>query len=230
MTAARRPAIVSWSGGKDSALLLQALIASPEYEPAALLTTVTEAYDRVAMHGVRRALLHTQAGALRLPLYEAAVPAAADNATYEAAFARALSTCAARHPTAHHVAFGDLFLADVRAYRERLLSELGWKPLFPLWGSDTAQLARRFVRAGFAATICCVDTEQLDGCWAGRRFDDAFLDALPPGVDPCGERGEFHTFVHDGPIFAAPLPVRTGERVLRDGRFQYCDILPDANR
>ena len=160
-----------------------------------------------------------------LPLIEAAIPAAASNEVYEAAFAEALRRAEARRPGLRHIAFGDLFLTEVRAYREALLGRLGWRGVFPLWGLDTAALARRFVAEGYRAILTCVDTTQLGAEFAGREFDAALLDQLPPGVDPCGERGEFHTCVHAGPVLSRPLPLVPGERVRRDGRFEYCDVL-----
>jgi len=217
--------ILSWSSGKDSALALAALRAAGT-EPAALLTTVTEEYERVSMHAVRRALLAAQAAAAGLPLIEVPIPPGCPNAEYEARFLAALD--APGVDPAAPVAFGDLFLADVRAYRERLLAPTGRPALFPLWGRDTAALAREAVDGGYAATVVCVDPARLDASFAGRRFDAAFLADLPAGVDPCGERGEFHTFVHAGPIFAAPIPCTTGEVVERDG-FVFCDVLPGGS-
>jgi len=218
------PVLVSWSGGKDSALLLQYLLHDPRYEVAGLFTTVTDGYDRISIHGVRRDILHAQVAHLGLPLHEATIPPAASNAAYEAAFAAALAQLRATSPSLRTIAFGDLFLEDVRSYRERLLAQLGWQPLFPLWGQDTTALARQFVQANFRAIVCCVDTAQLAPEWAGRDFDALFLDTLPAGVDPCGERGEFHTCVYAGPIFAQPISLERGERVLREARFEYCDL------
>jgi uncharacterized protein (TIGR00290 family) len=218
------PVLLSWSGGKDSALALQALRVDPAVRVAGLVTTVTAGYDRIAIHGVRRSILHAQAERTGLPLFEAEIPPQASNETYEAAFAGALAEARAGEPTLEAIAFGDLFLADVRAYREALLARLGWTTRFPLWGEDTARLARRFVTDGFGAILCCVDTQQLDAAFCGRDFDDALLADLPPTCDPCGENGEFHTCVHAGPIFRAPLPLVRGERVLRDGRFACIDL------
>ncbi len=216
--------IVSWSGGKDSALLLHHLLHDPLYDVVGLVTTMTAEYDRISMHGIRRAILDAQVAQLRLPLNEASIPAAASNALYEAAFLTSLARARAAFPSVGTIAFGDLFLEDVRAYRERLLAPHSWQPLFPLWGLDTAPLARQFVADGFRAIVCCVDTQQLAPEWAGRDYDSEFLDTLPHAVDPCGERGEFHTCVYDGPIFRQPLALERGERVLRDGRFEYCDL------
>jgi len=219
------PVALAWSGGKDSSLSLASLRADPGVDVAALVTTMTADFDRISMHGVRRSVLDAQVAAIGLPLVEATIPAAADNAIYEEALAAALSEVRRRRPDVRHLAFGDLFLSDVRAYREALLGRLGWHPVFPLWGEDTAALARGFVEAGYRAILTCVDTTQLAAEFAGREFDDALLAELPAGVDPCGERGEFHTCVYSGPIFRRPLEVRTGERVLRDARFAYCDVV-----
>ncbi|HXE57536.1 MAG TPA: hypothetical protein VNK43_06010 [Gemmatimonadales bacterium] len=222
------PVLLAWSGGKDSTLALEALRAGGR-EVAALLTTITAEYERISMHGVRRSLLERQAGALGLPLVEAPIPPGASNAEYEAAFARALERARTLRPDLRTIAFGDLFLTEIRAYRERLLAALGWEPLFPVWGLDTAGLAREFIRRGHRAIIVCVDTHQAPGELAGRDYDESLLSDLPPGADPCGERGEFHTFVHAGPLFRHPVTVRRGERVLREGRFMYCDLLPEPS-
>jgi uncharacterized protein (TIGR00290 family) len=219
-----RPVALAWSGGKDSSLALAALRADPEVAVVALVTTMTSDFDRISMHGVRRSVLEAQVAAIGLPLIEATIPAAAGNAIYEEAFAVALTEVRRRWPDTRHLAFGDLFLTDVRAYREALLGPLGWHPVFPLWGRDTAALARDFVEAGYRAILTCVDTTQLAAEFAGREFDAALLADLPAGVDPCGERGEFHTCVYAGPTFRLPLALRAGERVLRDGRFEYCDV------
>lgn len=212
---------LSWSGGKDSALALWALREEMEVEPAALLTTFTEDYGRVSMHAVRRDLMRAQAGAIGIELVEIEIPAACVNEVYEERMAAAL----ARPPLdrAETIAFADLFLADVRAYREERLASGNRKGLFPLWGRDTTALAHRFVEAGFEATLVCVDPSQLDPSFVGRPFDEALLADLPQGVDPCGENGEFHTFVHAGPIFDLPLQVELGEVVTRDG-FAFQDL------
>lgn len=219
-----RPVALAWSGGKDSSLALASLRADPDVEVVALVTTVTRDFDRISMHGVRRSVLEAQVAAIGIPLVEAMIPAAATNVIYEEAFASALTEVRRRRPDVRHLAFGDLFLTDVRAYREVLLGRLDWHPEFPLWGRDTAALAREFVDAGYRAVLTCVDTTQLAAEFAGREFDTALLADFPASVDPCGERGEFHTCVYAGPIFRRPLELRTGERVLRDGRFGYCDV------
>ena len=218
------PVALAWSGGKDSSLALDALRADPAVEVVALVTTITRDFDRISMHGVRRSVLAAQVAALDLPLVEAPIPAAASNVIYEEALATALAELCHRYPGIRHLAFGDLFLEEVRAYRERILPPLGWTPLFPLWGRETAALARDFVSSGFRAILTCVDTEQLGAEFAGREFDGTLLEELPASVDPCGERGEFHTCVYAGPIFRQPLVVQIGERVLRDARFEYCDV------
>jgi uncharacterized protein (TIGR00290 family) len=224
-----RPLLVGWSGGKDSALALERLRGDPAWRVAGLLTSVTEAYDRISIHGVRRSILHAQAAALGLPLFEAALPVQADNAVYEASFAAALACARAAEPDLDAIAFGDLFLADVRAYREALLSRLGWHGVFPLWGEDTRRLAHAFVARGHRAILCCVDTRQLDGAFCGRDYDEALLAELPPGCDPCGENGEFHTCVHGGPLFAQPIGLARGERVLREERFAYVDLVETSS-
>jgi len=220
----RTQVVLSWSGGKDAAWTLHALRQRDEIEVVALLTTVTSGYDRIAMHGIRRELLQAQATATGLPVIEATIPPQCDNAAYEASFADALARVRARWPGCAQIAFGDLFLADVRAWREALCSRLGWTPLFPLFGSDTATLAREMIAGGLRAVLCCVDTQQLDARFSGREFDAALLEELPAAVDPCGERGEFHTLVHAGPIFAHPLAIVRGGQVLRDERFAYTDF------
>jgi uncharacterized protein (TIGR00290 family) len=213
---------LSWSGGKDSALVLWTLRRA-RLTPKALITTVTESYERISMHGVRRELLARQAEALRIPLVEVIIPPACVNDVYEARMAEAFA--AAPLSGVEAVAFGDLFLEDVRAYREERLAAGGRHGLFPLWGRDTAVLAREFLDAGFEATLVCVDPLALDPAYAGRRYDERLLAELPPGVDPCGENGEFHTFVSAGPIFAEPIACETGRIVERDG-FVFCDLRP----
>jgi uncharacterized protein (TIGR00290 family) len=192
-------------------------------EPDALITTVTEGYERISMHGVRRELLARQADALRIPLVEIVIPPTCPNGVYEARMARAFA--AAPLSGVDAVAFGDLFLEDVRAYREERLAAGGRRGLFPLWRRDTGELARDFIAAGFEAMIVCLDPRALDPSFAGRHYDEQFLAQLPASVDPCGENGEFHTFVHAGPIFAQPIAYESGEIVERDG-FVFCDLTP----
>jgi uncharacterized protein (TIGR00290 family) len=216
--------VLAWSGGKDSALALAALNADPRYRVQGLITTVTSEYDRISMHGVRRAVLDAQVRALRLPLIPASIPPNAGNSVYEVSFAGALRAAQERWPGLAHIAFGDLFLTEVRQYRERLLDSLNWTGVFPIWGMETAGVAKGFVEAGHRAILTCVDTAQLGPDFVGREFDLEFLADLPSAVDPCGERGEFHTCVYAGPLFERPLHLVRGERVRRDDRFEYCDL------
>ena len=221
---AREPIVLSWSGGKDSALALAALRADPAFDVVGLLTSVTAGYDRISIHGVRRALLEAQARALDLTVDEIVLQPESSNEAYDAAVEQALVNLQRRHPNLRRVAYGDLFLADVRQYREDRLMRLGFEGLFPIWGRPTDILAREFIDRGFEARLVCVDTTQLDASFAGRSFDADLLRDLPSSVDPCGERGEFHTFVTAGPGFSQPLSYTIGEVVLRDGRFAYCDL------
>jgi uncharacterized protein (TIGR00290 family) len=223
-----KPVVLSWSGGKDSALALAALRNGVEFEVVALLTSVTRGYDRISVHGVRRSLLHAQAESVGLPLVEIALEQKSTNDAYEFAFHDALRKIREHFPQVRHIAFGDLFLEDVRAYRERLLAGTGFDPVFPIWGTDTTDLARAFIDSGYSARLVCVDTTQLDASFAGRVFDMTLLADLPETADPCGERGEFHTFVSGGPGFRQPVKCQTGERVLREERFQYCDLVAIA--
>ena len=213
---------LSWSGGKDSALTLWAL-RRDGHEPAALVTTVTEAYDRISMHGVRRTLLTRQAKAVRIPLVEVLIPPACSNDVYEQRVEQAFTS----EPLAgiETVAYGDLFLDDVRAYREERLAAAGKRGLFPIWGLDTSQLADQFIAAGFEATLTCVDPGQLHRSFAGRSFDQRLLIDLPGAVDPCGENGEFHTFVQAGPILRTSIECTRGDIVDRYG-FVFCDLTP----
>ena len=214
-----------WSGGKDSAMALHALVKRPDVRIAALLTTVTETYDRISMHGVRRELLVQQAQSLRLPLHEVRIPPHCVNAIYEARMEEALRVHYAEG--VRTVAFGDIFLEDLRAYSEKNLARIGMTALFPIWKRDTRELIRSFHAARFRAVAACIDPKKLDRSFAGRELDDSFFCDLPTGVDPCGENGEYHTFVFDGPIFSNPIPIRAGEVVERDS-FIYCDLLPTA--
>ena len=222
----RESIVLSWSGGKDSALALAALRADQGIEVRALLTSVTRGYDRISIHGVRRSLLHAQAQAVGLPLIEIELEPRSSNDAYETAFRAGMVAVRTTYPEVRRIAFGDLFLEDVRAYREGLVGTTGFGTSYPLWGRPTSELARHFVDAGFVAHLVCVDTQQMDAALSGRQFDHALLAELPAGVDPCGERGEFHTFVSDGPIFARSIPVRLGDTVLHDNRFAYRDLLP----
>lgn len=219
----RTRAWLSWSSGKDSAWALREVRRDGAYEVAGLLTTVTDAYDRVSMHGVREELLEAQAASIGLPLHKVQIPSPCPNETYEEAMARALDLAAAEGVRA--MVFGDLFLEEVRAYRETRLARRGFRGVFPLWGRDTGALAREMIASGLRAWLCCLDPRQLPKEFAGRPFDLELLSDLPPGVDPCGERGEFHTFVTDGPGFREPVRARVGRTVERDG-FVFTDLVP----
>ena len=214
---------MSWSGGKDSALALHALKTSDEYEIAALLTTITEDYDRVSMHGVRRALLEEQADSLGIPLVEVLIPKDSSNETYEQRMRLTLERLKAEGTSG--VAFGDVFLEDLRRYREEKLALVEMAAVFPIWQRDTSELAGEFIESGFKAVVTCVDSQALDGSFVGRSYDRGFLCDLPADVDPCGENGEFHTFVHDGPIFDRPIGVAAGQVVVRDDRFYFCELV-----
>jgi uncharacterized protein (TIGR00290 family) len=216
---------LSWSGGKDSALALWALRREHGLAPHALITTVSESYERVSMHGVRRDLIARQARATGVPLVEVRIPVGCTNDVYDQRMAQALASATLRDVQV--VAFGDLFLEDIRAYREARLAMAGRRAYFPLWHRDTAALARRFVEAGFQAVVACVDRAKLDPSFAGRPVDRELLDDLPASVDPCGENGEFHTFVHAGPVFSAPIPIGLGQTVERDG-FVFTDLIARA--
>ena len=216
-------ALLSWSGGKDCAAALGRVLAEGRLDVAALVTTVTAGYGRISMHGVRTGLLREQAGALGIPLEEAVIPQAASNEAYEAALESVLLRYSG---SISKIVYGDIFLEDVRKYREEHLRRLGFECEFPIWGIDTMELAREFIEAGMRAVVVCVDGEALGGEFAGREYDRDFLADLPDGVDPCGENGEFHTFVYDGPIFGRRVEFRRGEVVKRDGRFYFCDLLP----
>lgn len=220
----KEPVLLSWSSGKDSALALWKIREEGRYAVQALLTVLTREYGRVSMHGVRLELLEQQAAALGLPLETVWLPADADNRQYEEQMAAALD----RHYRRglRRVVFGDIFLADVRQYREEKLRAAGWEGLFPLWGTSSPVLMAKFLRDGFRAVITCVDGRQLDGGRAGSMLDASFLADLPAGVDPCGENGEFHTFVFDGPLFSRPVRFETGETVVREERFHFCDLRP----
>jgi len=213
---------LSWSSGKDSALALQAVRAQGT-EPCALVTTVTEGFDRISMHGVRRTLLKRQAASVGIPLVEIVIPPTCVNEVYEERMARAFDAVPLREVDG--IAFGDLFLEDVRAYREERLARIGKQALFPLWARDTAELAREFVAAGFEGVVACVDPRRLDPSFAGRAYDASFIGDLPDDVDRGGENGEFHTFVHAGPGFAKPIAFEVGEVVERGG-FVFCDLVP----
>jgi uncharacterized protein (TIGR00290 family) len=222
----KEPVLLAWSGGKDSSLTLAALRNDPACDVIGLLTTVAPAYDRISIHGVRRSILHAQAESLGLPVFEANLTPGSGNEEYELAWAASLAQARSALGPVRHIAYGDLFLEDVRDFRIAQSTRLGYTPLFPVWGRDTAGLAREFIGQGYEAWLTCVDTTQLGAEFAGRRFDAALLADLPSTVDPCGERGEFHTCVLDGPIFRNRIAAVPGERVRRDGRFEFCDLVP----
>jgi len=217
--------LFSWSGGKDSALALREILAEGEFEIAALLTTVTADYDRISMHGVRRTLLERQADSLGFPVEIVPISKNSSNEEYEANMRRVLTKHLATGVSS--VAIGDVLLEDVRQYRERNLAKIGMKGIFPLWRRDTRELVYTFIDLGFEAIITCVDSQALSKDYAGRALDRQFVDGLPPLVDPCGENGEYHSFVYDGPIFRDKVEHTVGEVVLRDDRFYYCDLIPD---
>ncbi len=217
------PILFCWSGGKDSAMALHLLLQQKEYRVVALLTTVTEGYDRISMHGVRCELLRQQAKSVGWPLHEVRIPRKCPNSTYEARMEEALRVFYASG--VRKVVFGDIFLEDLRLYREKNLARIGMTALFPLWKRDTRELIRFFHAEGFRAVAACIDGKILHRGFAGRELDAEFFAELPPATDPCGENGEFHTFVFDGPIFQRPVRIRTGEIVERDS-LVFCDLLP----
>jgi uncharacterized protein (TIGR00290 family) len=214
-------ALLAWSSGKDSAWSLHLLRRNPEISVVGLLTTINEAFDRVAMHAVRRALLDRQCESVGLPMWPVPIPWPCSNQQYEACMSEVCRRAVAEGIEA--IAFGDLYLADIRAYREKQLAGTGIEPLFPVWNLPTDALAREMIRSGVRARLTCVDPKILPASFAGREFDAALLSDLPAGVDPCGENGEFHTFVYDGPMFRSPVPVAVGEVVERDG-FVFADL------
>ncbi|HEX3697599.1 MAG TPA: ATP-binding protein [Polyangia bacterium] len=225
ITASRPKVLLAWSSGKDSAWSLHVLRQQAEVEVVGLLTTIDQAADRVAMHAVRTELLLAQAAAAGLPLWPVPVPWPCSNAAYESGMAQAMAR--ARDAGITAIAFGDLFLQDIRQYREGRLRGSGLTPLFPLWGMATDALAAAMVREKLQARLTCIDPTKLDPTFVGREFDAALLADLPASVDPCGEHGEFHTFAYAGPIFSRPIPIRSGEIVRRDG-FIFADLLPGA--
>lgn len=219
--------LLSWSSGKDSAWALHVLRQSNAWDIVGLVTTVNTAFNRVSMHGVREQLLERQAQAAALPLWKVPIPYPCPNEVYESAMHGVITR--AKEEGVTHFAFGDLFLQDVRDYRERQLSATGITPVFPLWGIGTTELARGMIASGLRAIITCVDPRQVPASLVGRRFDERFLQELPSSADPCGEKGEYHTFCYAGPMFSHPIPVRTGEVVERDG-FVYIDVLLQPKR
>ena len=220
-------AILSWSGGKDSAMALYEVQRAGAWEIQGLLTTITQDYDRVCMHGVRTALLEQQAAALGLVLDKIYLATNEPQEGYDAKMQTYLTRCRERDIEA--VIFGDLFLQDVRQYRQRNLAKAGMQAVFPLWGQDTKALAERFLHVGFQAIITCVDLHALAPGFVGRRYDSGFLTDLPLEADPCGEHGEFHSFVYDGPVFHRPVPFQTGHTIVRENRFAYLDLIPSVS-
>ncbi len=204
-------------------MALYRILAAKELEVVCLLTTITDRFHRISMHGVREELLDLQAKSLCYPVEKILIPYPCPNEVYEQKMRDVLWAWKARGVS--HIVFGDLFLEDIRKYREEKLSQIDLKPVFPLWEENTRNLAREMIKVGFRAVITCVDPKKLDPTFAGRQFDESFLTDLPPEVDPCGENGEFHTFVYDGPVFKYPIPAEVGELVLRDG-FQFADVTP----
>lgn len=218
------PILVCWSGGKDSAMALHALLQQKCFRVTGLLTTVTEGFERISMHGVRRELLQRQAESIGLPLQEVRIPPQCVNPIYEARMEAAMRM--ARAQGVRRVAFGDIFLEDLRAYREKNLAKLGMEAIFPIWKRDTRELAQTFVSEAFRARTVCIDPRVLERSFVGMELTEEFFRRLPPNADPCGENGEFHTFVYDGPIFRRPIKCKTGDVVERDG-FIFCDLLSD---
>ena len=216
--------LLSWSGGKDSVLALRELQKNDNFEIVALITTITKGYDRVSMHGIRRILLEQQADSIGIPLENVFISNNASNQEYESKFSEVVLEY--KKMGINSVVFGDIFLQDIRRYRGDFLSGIGMRGLFPIWGKNSIELANTFITLGFKAVITCIDTEALDKSFAGREYDEKFLSDLPAGVDPCGENGEFHSFVYGGNIFQIPLIFAKGEVVLRDNRFYYCDLIP----
>ncbi|MGB3128520.1 MAG: diphthine--ammonia ligase [Dehalococcoidia bacterium] len=216
--------LFTWSGGKDSAMALYELEMTEGYGIAALLTTITEDFDRISMHGVRTALLEQQAESLRLPLEKVYITSNASNEEYEAKMRDKLTHYQGQGVSS--VVFGDVFLENVREYRESNLAKIGMKGIFPLWERNTVELAHTFIDLGFKAVVTCVDSNVLDRKFVGRVFDERFISELPDHIDTCGENGEFHSFVYDGPIFRERIPYLKGKTVLRDSRFYYCDLIP----
>jgi len=214
---------MSWSGGKDSCLALFEIQQARDYRIASLLTTVTRDYDRISMHGVRRVLLEHQATSLGVPLHQVLITKGASNEEYETNLIEAVSTY--RDRGIDSIVFGDLFLEDIKTYRDQFLARHDLRGIYPVWMRDTTEFIREFIELGFKAVLTCVDAKALDQSFAGRMIDHDFLAALPVNVDPCGENGEFHTFVYDGPNFAQPVEFSVGETVSRDG-FWFCDLLP----
>jgi len=222
----RTKVLFSWSGGKDSSLALYEIQKSGKYEITSLITTVTSEYDRVSMHGLRTSLLEEQGSSLNVPLEKVFISKNASNEEYGSSFNKVLLNY--KESGIRDVVFGDLYLEDIKKYREALLEKIDMECVFPIWKRDTRKLAHEFINLGFKAITICVDSNVLGKEFVGREFDEQFLNDLPASIDPCGENGEFHTFTYHGPIFKKPIDLRMGEIVLRNERFYYCDILPNS--
>ncbi len=218
-----KPLVVSWSGGKDSTLALNEILNNTDYEVHTLITTVTEGYDRISIHGVRNELLEKQVQSIGLPLHKVSIPKDSKNEQYESALKKVLLKF--KNEGINEIVFGDIFLEDVKKYRDELLDRLDMKGVYPIWKKDSKELARKFIELGFKAVTTCVDFQQIDKKFVGREYDSGFLNDLPGTADPCGENGEFHTFVYDGPLFNEKISFNKGEVVLRDNRFYYCDLI-----
>ena len=222
--AINKKVLLAWSGGKDSAMTLYELQMAGIYDIFGVLTTVTKNYHRISMHGVREVLLEHQVESLQIPLEKVFISKNADNKEYESKMQNILTKYMGVGVSS--VAFGDIFLEDIRKYREDNLARIGMKGVFPIWGRNTTELANTFIDLGFKAIITCIDSNVLDKKFVGRVYNKQFLSELPSNIDPCGENGEFHSFVYDGPIFKKRIPFTTGEIVLRDSRFYFCDLIP----
>ena len=218
-----KPLVVSWSGGKDSTLALNEILNNTDYEVHSLITTVTEGYNRISIHGVRNELLEKQVQSIGLPLHKVSIPKDSKNEQYESALKKVLLKF--KNEGINEIVFGDIFLEDVKKYRDELLDRLDMKGVYPIWKKDSKELARKFIELGFKAVTTCVDFQQIDKKFVGREYDSGFLNDLPGTADPCGENGEFHTFVYDGPLFNEKISFNKGEVVLRDNRFYYCDLI-----
>ena len=224
-------ALLSWSGGKDSSLCLYEILRNEKYidfEIKALLTTLTKEYDRISMHGIRRELLIAQSRSLEIPVEEVWIPSKATNEIYQIEMIKSLTKWRTKEET-RNVVFGDLFLEDIRAYREKFLGREGFRCMFPIWGKNTKELANFFIESGFKAIICTIDPKKLDPSFCGRKYDKRFLADIPASVDQCGEKGEFHTFVYDGPIFKTKIDISVADIAERDG-FYFADIVPAKSR
>ena len=222
MKESKKTAVMSWSSGKDSSMALDSVLNSDEFHVQELLSTVTEDYERVSMHGVRVSLLDMQADSLGIPIRKVYIPAQCSNKIYEGKMKEVMNYY--KNCSIETVIFGDLYLEDIRHYRENQLGSIGMKAFFPLWNSDTVELSRKMIEKGYRSVVTCVDSKLLPGSYAGKEYNHDFLDSLPEGVDPCGENGEFHTFTSGGPIFSNDIKINKGETFLRNERFYYCDI------